>query len=70
VAHVRAQLMSTGLTYKQVTALILRSPLAVLLNPVHVSAKLDGLKVCRHAAAFRRLISSKSQQTRNCFGKM
>jgi hypothetical protein len=42
---VRSQLLSAGLTASQFNSLVLRSPLAMLLNPVHVSAKLEGLKV-------------------------
>lgn len=51
VANVRAQLMAAGLTHEQFIALVLRSPLAMLLNPVHMSAKLDGLKVCAELPA-------------------
>jgi hypothetical protein len=45
VAATRQQLLAAGLTQKQFNALVLRSPLTVLLNPVEVATKLKNLKV-------------------------
>jgi hypothetical protein len=43
---VRALLLAVGLSEKQISALVLRCPRAMLHNPVLLAVKLAGFKVC------------------------
>jgi hypothetical protein len=45
LAQVRALLLGVGLSEKQISALVLRCPRAMLHNPVLLAIKLAGLKV-------------------------
>jgi hypothetical protein len=57
LAQVRALLLAVGLSEKQISALVLRCPRAMLHNPVLLAVKLAGFKVgCKLCGGTRQVI--------------